>query len=381
MIDSGANLFQRAPNTVPEARVAEPRGPQDPAGRAGRAKALRYAVALLAFALFPVLSLEAQVVGPKGRDPGKSDRDLFIDAARAYLGTPYVLGGATSRGLDCSGLVYRAALDGPDIQLPRTVETLANYVEHIPDVSRDRGDLLFFNTTGKLSHVGIYLGNGEFIHAASEGPQTGVIVSKLNESYWKKAYRFTGRIFKSSAPGKLSDAGVTGADGRPGSGPGSVADSALLTDIYPFEGSLGFRVNATCAGLWDFMPNEFPLRGVTLGGELSWAKGTQLIPGVGTGLSWDDRTGSLSVPLYASLAGVQGIRFFMGTQFHFLANSGLSKAPQFPGIIGLSWTSPPARALGQNIRFYQSMEYSWFPDETSNAGFRLSTGITLSYDL
>lgn len=343
------------------------------------------------FNLFTPVQLHAQVIGPKGRDPGKTDRELFIDAARVYLGTPYTLGGSTSRGIDCSGLVYRAALDGPDIQLPRTVETLSSFVEHIPDQSRDRGDLLFFNTTGKLSHVGIYLGDGQFIHSASDGPKTGVIISKLNESYWNKAYRFTGRLFKPSSPTGLSDgtgggsaigsSSGDGTDNRPGSGAGGVTDSPLMLDIFPFSGEIGLRANLSGAFLWDFMPNEFPLRGGTVGGEITWAKGTQLMPGLGAGLTWDTRTESLSFPVYASLAGVQGLRFFMGTQFHLLAEAGLSKTPQFPGIIGLSWTSPPARALGQNIRFYQSMEYSWFPDETSNTGFRLSTGITLSYDL
>jgi len=343
-----------------------------------------------------VATINAQVIGPKGRDPGKTDRELFIDAAKAYLGSPYTLGGSTSRGIDCSGLVYRAALDGPDIQLPRTVETLSSFAEHIPDQSRDRGDLLFFNTTGKISHVGIYLGDGTFIHSASDGPKTGVIVSKLSESYWKKAYRFTGRIFKASSAGgptgvssaKSSGISATGnetdtgePDTRPGSGPGGVGESVILTTVFPFAGDIGLRVNATCAALWDFMPNRVPLRGISLGGEVSWAKDTQIIPGIGAGLTWDDRTGSISVPLYASIAGVQGIRFFIGTQFHLLADEGLSKEPFFPGIIGLSWTSPPTQVFGQNLRFYQSMEYSGFADETSTAGFRLSTGITLSYDL
>lgn len=361
-------------------------------GRRAQSRRLMPLIALILLA-FASSSLGAQVIGPKGRDPGKSDRDLFIEAAKAYLGTPYVLGGSTSRGLDCSGLVYRSALDGPDIQLPRTVGTLSTFAEHIPDVSRDRGDLLFFNTTGTLSHVGIYLGNGEFIHAASDGPKTGVIVSKVSESYWKKAYRFTGRIFASNGPiaGAAGAGGLAQGDGSagtggngdalPGSGIGGLSESPLMIDVFPYSGSTGLRLNATGALLWDFMPNRFPIRGGTLGAELSWAKGTQIIPGIGGGIAWDERTGSLSLPLYASLAGVQGIRFFMGTQFHLFADPGLTRAPQFPGIIGVSWTSPPARILGQNARFYQSMEYSWFPNETSTAGFRLSTGLTLSYDL
>ncbi len=348
---------------------------------------LRRGAAILLL-LLPLSGMGAQVLGPKGRDPGKSDRDLFIDAAKAYLGSPYVLGGSTARGLDCSGLVYRAALDGPDIQLPRTVETLATFAEHVTDSERDRGDLLFFNTTGKLSHVGIYLGNGQFVHSASDGPKTGVIVSKISESYWKKAYRFTGRIFKPSGPGEgLTGGGSSGSsasasgEARPGSGIAGLSDTPLGTNVFPYSGTTGLRLNATGAVLWDLMPGEFPLRGASAGAELSWAKGERVIPGAGVGFTWDQRTGSASLPVYASLGGVQGLRFFLGTQFHLLVGEDLSRDILFPGIIGLSWTSPPARIAGQNARFYQSAEYSAVAGETSGRGFRFTTGITLSYDL
>ena len=87
-----------------------------------------------------------------------------------------------------------SGLQGAGIPLPRTVLSLEQYAEKIPESEREPGDLVFFNTTGRISHVGIYLGNGEFVHAASDGPRTGVIVSNLSENYWNRTYRFSARI-------------------------------------------------------------------------------------------------------------------------------------------------------------------------------------------
>ena len=64
-----------------------------------------------------------------------------------------------------------------------------------------------------------------------------------------------------------------------------------------------------------------------------------------------------------------------------IADRSMDKSPQFPGIIGLSWNSNPAQLFGQKIRFYQSAEYSWFPDESFGNGFRFNTGITVFFDI
>jgi probable lipoprotein NlpC len=78
--------------------------------------------------------------------------------------------------------------------LPRTAREQYAFREPI-DVSKlQPGDLLFFNTTGPISHVGIYEGEGRFVHAASEGPKRGVIESSLSESYWARSLAGAGRI-------------------------------------------------------------------------------------------------------------------------------------------------------------------------------------------
>lgn len=145
----------------------------------------------LFFTLFVIFASPCSVAAEQ---PKASDRQLFIDTARLYLGTPYQYGGSSVKGIDCSGFVLQAAKKALGLSLPRSARNIAAFSTKIPDEDRKPGDLLFFNTVGGISHVGIYLGDGRFIHAASAGPRTGVIISKLSESYWKKTYRFSGRI-------------------------------------------------------------------------------------------------------------------------------------------------------------------------------------------
>lgn len=315
---------------------------------------------ILAFA--PVI-LYAQIRGIKPSDM-ESLRTLFIQTARSYLGTPYLAGGGSKEGMDCSGLVHQAALEGPGLDIPRTAASIYAKAEHIGDEALEPGDLLFFNTTGRLSHVGIFLGGGTFIHAASEGPRTGVIISNITEAYWKRTYVRAGRILPPEGL-KIPDAPDT---------------TAVEVNPFPFGGNLGFRLNITPGMLWGFS-SDMPVRGGALNVEISWVKGLSMYPGIGAGIAWDARSESFSVPLTVSLTDARGLRFFIGTQLHLTAAQSLDRSPQFPGLIGLSWMSKPADLLGQKIRFYQSAEYSWLPGETFGAGFRFNTGLTLSYDI
>jgi probable lipoprotein NlpC len=331
------------------------------AGLFGKKPALiPLACALLALSL----PIQAEIPGFFKSDDASS-RDLFIQAARKYLGTPYARGGTTAAGMDCSGLIYRAALDAFNAEVPRTASSLAARCERITDLAREPGDLVFFNTTGRISHVGIWLGGGTFIHAASDGPRTGVIISDISEDYWKRSYRYAGRILRAEGV-KMPD---------------TPEERAPAANPFPFGGEIGFRLNLTGGALWDFMPNEVPVRGAMANAEISWVKGFSAYPGLGIGVSWDDRSSSFSVPLTASLTTESGFRFFLGTQIHLTADSDLDRSPKFPGIIGLSWNSKPVTVAGQKVRFYQSAEYSWFDDETFNAGLRFDTGLTLSFDI
>ena len=129
-------------------------------------------------------------------------RLLVIEAAMKYEGVPYRYGGMSAAGLDCSGLICLSFRDTLGITTPRSASGLYSWTVRIPLERAQPGDLLFFrtNATGNITHVGLYLGEGRFIHSASSGPNTGVIYSSLNERYWARAFAGAGRAFPEVPP-------------------------------------------------------------------------------------------------------------------------------------------------------------------------------------
>ena len=115
----------------------------------------------------------------------------IISSAMDYMGVPYVFGGTSPYGFDCSGYVqYVFANAG--VSLPRTADV--QYEEGTPISTSElvAGDLVFFSTyTYGASHVGIYLGDNQFIHASSS---RGVTISSLGEAYYSSRYIGARRI-------------------------------------------------------------------------------------------------------------------------------------------------------------------------------------------
>ncbi|NBC17761.1 MAG: hypothetical protein GVY18_10650 [Bacteroidetes bacterium] len=112
-------------------------------------------------------------------------------AAAAWDGTPHRWGGTSRRGVDCSGLVQAIFAERFDVELPRTTREQARQGQKVRASRRAPGDLVFFKTAPKTRHVGIYLGDGEFVHASSS---SGVTVSRLNGAYWQRTYWMSRRI-------------------------------------------------------------------------------------------------------------------------------------------------------------------------------------------
>jgi len=110
-------------------------------------------------------------------------------SAMRFLGVPYVFGGTTTAGFDCSGYVQHVfAMLG--VHLPRTADAQYTVGHKVAQV--EPGDLVFFQTyTYGPSHVGIYLGHGRFVHSSSSH---GVEVSELHDAYWSSRYLGAKRI-------------------------------------------------------------------------------------------------------------------------------------------------------------------------------------------
>ena len=116
--------------------------------------------------------------------------EQLVDEALSYLGIRYRFGGTSpATGLDCSGLVLNVFRNAVGLDLPRTAREMANLGDKVGRQDLKPGDLVFFNTMRRtFSHVGIYLGEGKFVHAPSSGGK--VRVENISTRYW--AQRFNG---------------------------------------------------------------------------------------------------------------------------------------------------------------------------------------------
>ena len=122
-----------------------------------------------------------------------------IDTAISFIGTPNKHGGNDKESIDASGLVYVSITKNSKIVFPRTAQEMARYGKIITNTSKlIRGDLVFFYDTYEVNRiitsVGIYLGDGKFIHSSST---KGVTISEIDDPYyWKDKFFYGTRIFK-----------------------------------------------------------------------------------------------------------------------------------------------------------------------------------------
>lgn len=125
-------------------------------------------------------------------DPAKANAVLI--RAISLVGTPYKWGGNTPEGgFDCSGLVNYVYRDMLDMRLPRTTSELIKLQgPRIQPVQLAGGDLVFFGSGGQVSHVGIYVGEGRFVHAPSSGGT--VRLDQLDDPWWRDHYSGARRL-------------------------------------------------------------------------------------------------------------------------------------------------------------------------------------------
>ncbi len=312
-------------------------------------------------------------------------RESFVSEAKKYVGVPYLWGGTTVEGMDCSGFIYTASRNSVEVQLPRTTEAMYGFMRIVPDARKEKGDILFFKTVGNtISHAGIYIGNNQFIHSVSDGPNTGVIVSSLNQTTWKNTYAGVGQFLPASITYEPSSSSQSGSSFNPED---PLGGSSFIDDtIIDFTGTM----------LWNFYTADsflFNIRGGTIQAHARYsAWDTQ--PGFGVEFRFDPKMGVFQIPLHFSVTVPYGFRVYAGPVFTF-GNPVLVGSEQkiassiFPGILGLSWQSPGFSIGKTSVSFVQDISWTVFNNLDNSAlsigdsfvaGLVFSTGFRVSID-
>ncbi len=143
----------------------------------------------------PTPSEEAKAEGrvnSLGIEREEGDNEALYDAIQSWIGTPYRYGGTTKAGIDCSGFVGNIYQEVYNKKLQRVANDMQQDCTLISRSELKEGDLVFFtNSKGRVSHVGIYLKNDIFAHSSTS---SGVIISRLGDSYWSKHFYKGGRV-------------------------------------------------------------------------------------------------------------------------------------------------------------------------------------------
>ena len=125
-----------------------------------------------------------------------SSVNAVLNLAAKQIGKPYVWGAEGPSSFDCSGLTYYVYKNAAGITLPRTSSEQSKYGTTVSKSNLKAGDLLFFDTSGSnngvVSHVGIYVGGGEMIHASSSSNK--IVQVTIESSYWNNAYVTAKRV-------------------------------------------------------------------------------------------------------------------------------------------------------------------------------------------
>ena len=344
-------------------------------------------------------------------------REKFVAESKKHVGAPYVLGAIGPDKFDCSGLVYYCARESIKKQLPRTAKAIYNYCRIVPDKEKEVGDLLFFktNNTAPITHVGIYIGNNQFISAISDGPNTGVIISSLKQDYWKPRYVACGKFLpsgKGKASGSDSDfdfeedfeddedrgSGKSARSGSSGSSFGSNVNFKGSSFYDPDAEALDvLTADASLFCDWSLIsPDSFMIqwRGIDLHTNVRYSK-WPLEPGFGIGLRFNYGMGVFQIPLMFSATVNDYFRFYAGPVITFgnarmMVTGEEAQASFFPGIIGVSLSTPSldiGKVKGQVV---QDISYTVFnkPDNSAlsftnslSAGLVLFTGVRVTMNI
>lgn len=344
-----------------------------------------FKISILFFLLmfFSSVQIFAQDMTPA---QAKAAREKFIMEAKSHIGAAYEYGAVGPEVFDCSGLIYYSAHHALGQQLPRTAKAIYSHVRIVSEEKREEGDLIFFKTTssGQISHIGIYIGGGQFISAISDGPNSGVVVSSLNQPYWMDKYVATGQILPSGRE-TTSIAQVT---------PES-KDITISLEDENFSDNLVFDFSTFVD--WALISPRrfiFQFRGVDIKLHAQYKK-WKLSPGFGTIFRINTGLNTFQLPLIFSLSINDYFSFYAGPVFTFndvkLIDSDKEiKSSIFPGIIGFSFSTPSLVVGKTKIQAVQDISYTVYNNldgsalsfiESISAGLVMYTGIKILFPL
>ena len=323
-------------------------------------------------------------------------RETIVSDAKKYIGSPYADGAVGPDSFDCSGFIYFIARESIHVQLPRTAKAIYSYVKVVPDNKLEPGDLVFFRTTaaGSISHVGLYIGKRQFIHAASDGPNNGVIASSLDEAYWKSHYSGAGKFLESGEYLSESD----------NSGTAASFDTPFASEKASAEGvrnNVSFLDSLECSfslsADWAlFTTNQFVpnYRGLNTQADVTVTK-WPLHPGLGVMMRWNYGVHCMQIPLVFTLSFTDFMRVYAGPVITIgscalpATDTGISPS-FFPGVAGVSFSLPSFSSGKVKVRIIQDICYTVFNDtdgsalpfvESVTAGLVFSTGIRVTFPL
>ena len=334
------------------------------------------------------------------------NREKFVAESKKYVGCPYVYGATGPDSFDCSGLIYYVANQALGLQLPRTSKAMYSFCKVVPKEKMEEGDLLFFktNNTASITHVGIYIGGSQFISAISDGPNSGVIISSLDQEYWKPKYVGCGQ-FLASGKDKSSSIKRNFDDEQNFNSSNSktakksaqnsntnFAGSSFYNPDVDFLDSLTFDGIVACG--WSlFSPNEFMLkwRGLNFETNVRISKWV-LEPGFGFGIRYNYGINVVQIPLIFSATLNDYVRFYAGPVITFGNPKMISTEKEisssfFPGILGVTFSTPSFSINKAKVQFIQDVSYTVFnnPDnaalsfiESASAGIVMFTGIKVT---
>ncbi len=309
-------------------------------------------------------------------------RSQFVEYGKVFLGKPYKAGGIGPDSFDCSGFVYASAKGSIGIDLPRTSRALYSYTSRIELSDLQAGDLVFFKTTssGTISHVGIWLGNDEFIHSASDGPRTGIIITNLKtDKYWNKCYAGAGKFLPSVSKEVKNESAssVKIDDADSGSSPKNLQKSEksdgeleLVTpDMLASKNQDSFLskivLDASLGIDWNFFTSNSVKLNYRGADSMIHARynGENFRPGVGAYIRYDSDTKVMQFPVVLTLTLGDYTRIFMGP----VITAGTPeydgeeiKSSFFPGIMGVAWNTPSLKVGKCGISIFQDIHYTVF---------------------